>query len=172
MDLFNQFNVLILFLLLTKYLTLIQFIFIKVNLILIYWKKLHLLLLHKYRSFLRCSIKLWLFHVHPLFQNTHLSSSFCGHFYAAAQVHITIPHLLTKQSVTEICVFTFYFWAHKYTIFPSLLTVLHNKMWTTVISICHFKAQLPTIFHTEVLTLLIFIHQMNGDTGLGLSNKM
>lgn len=109
-----------------------QFIFIKINLILIYLKRLHLLLLHKYHSFLRCSVKLWLFHVHPLFQNSHLSSSYCGHFYTAAQVHITIPHLLAKQSVTEICVFTFYFLAHKYTIFSSLLTVLHNKL-------CNYK---------------------------------
>lgn len=134
-------------------------------------EKLHLLL-HKYHNFLRCSVKFWLFYVHPLFQSTHLSSSFCGHFYAAAQIHITISHPLNKQSVTEICVFTCYFWAHKYTIFPSLLTVLHNNMWTRVISVHHFKAQLPTIFHIEVLTLLIFIHQMNGNTGLGLSNKI
>lgn len=41
-----------------------------------------------------------------------------------------------------------------------------------VILVCHFKTQLLNIFHTQYLTFLIFIQQINGDTGHGLSKKI
>lgn len=115
--------------------------------------------------------KLWLFHVHTHFQNPHLSSSFHGHFHSAAQVHITIPHLLTKQNVAEIlCVHLLLLGAQVDYIFQPPYSF--TQWWTRVILVCHFKTQLLKTFHTQYLTFLIFIQQINGDTGHGLSKKI
>lgn len=116
-------------------------------------------------------LNLWLFHVHTLFQNTHNQ---VFRVTSVLLLRLTLQFLTSQPNKMwwRFCVITFYSEAHKQTIFSSILRVLHSGIWTRVINVCHFKTQLSKIFHTQYLTFLIFIHQMNGDSGHGLSNQI